>query len=160
MDESPPDASVDARRHDLPDPLPAAVASIADALLGLLGWPEDVAIQVSVPCQAPLHYARVRTPRHLIEIIFNPTTGRFDCTSCQAVPLELPPGSASDGGFLRAVLQGLAGATATALLQASPFLIEPWENWALAQEAVEAAPDPEERMGIPGATRVRRKERA
>ncbi|ANH67047.1 hypothetical protein [Mitsuaria sp. 7] len=113
--------------------LPTALPSLIRLLMGLTEWPEDHGIRVRGRGQrAPLVYARVALSRHVVEILFDPATGRFECTNCQATGFDLPPSIPDDprSGFITAVMRGLTAAAATALLQGATVLLQSWPTLA------------------------------
>lgn len=119
-------------------PLPAALPSLIRLLMGLGGWPDDHGIRVCSPGRrAPLVHARVATSRRVVEILFDPSTGRYECINCQAPDFDLPPAIPKDaqGGFVVAVIRGLTAAAATALLEGATALLSPWPQWAAVADA-------------------------
>ena len=116
----------------------SALTSLIDLLMDLGDWPADHGIRVrSAGRRAPLTYGRVATSRHVIEILFDPSTGRYECTNCQSAEFDLstPIQGGSDGGFVRAVVRGLTAAAATALLQGALALLESWPHGAPSADA-------------------------
>ncbi len=98
--------------------LPAALPSLIRQLTGLADWPEDHGIRVRLRGQyTPLVYARVATSRHVVEILFDPSTGHYECTNCQTIDFMLPTSipDEAQGSFVVAVIRGLSAAAATAL---------------------------------------------
>lgn len=141
-----PPLAVDAGPAGWPSPsaLPSALPSLIDLLMDLSDWPKDHGIRVRrVGRQASLTACRVATSRHVIEILFDPSTGRYECTNCQSADFDLPPSvqGESDGGFVRAVVRGLTAAAAAALLQGALALLEIWPHGVPPAEATGLALD-------------------
>lgn len=117
----------------------AGLTSLIRLLMGLDDWPEDHGILVrSKRHRLPLAYARVATSRHVVEILFDPETGRYDCMNCQSTGFDLPPEINSDAGrsFVGAVIRGLTAAAAAALLHGAMALLGRWADWASAADTV------------------------
>ncbi|OWQ45813.1 hypothetical protein CDL60_18315 [Roseateles noduli] len=122
----------------------AGLTSLIRLLMGLDDWPEDHGILVhSRRHRAPLAYARVATSRHVVEILFDPETGRYDCMNCQSIGVDLPAAIATEpeGRFIGAVIRGLTAAAAAALLQGAMAVLERWADWASAADAAVLAHD-------------------
>ncbi|WP_423600640.1 hypothetical protein [Roseateles sp. MS654] len=129
------------------------LAVIGRILVGLDGWPEGHQIKVK---GAGLTFGVVRTPTHVIEILFDPSTGRFDCTSCQSSAADLPPhlaDAATSGEFVGAVLTGLSRLAVATLLTASPVLLTLWDPL---DAPVVALPEDDAPL-LPGALRRKRR---
>ena len=115
----------------MPSAVPSSLPSLIDLLMDLSEWPKDHGIRVRrAGRQTSLTACRVATSRHVIEILFDPSTGRYECTNCQSAGVDLPPSvqGESDGGFVRAGVRGLTAAAATALLQGALALLEIWPH--------------------------------
>jgi hypothetical protein len=140
--------------------LPAALPSLIRQLTGLADWPEDHGIRVRQRGQyAPLVYARVATSRHVVEILFDPSTGQYECTNSQAIDVALPMSipDEAQGSFVVAVIRGLSAAAATALLHAAIALLEPcWPHWAAIADAGGVALDDAGSAILPDAVRRKR----
>ncbi len=136
----------------------AGLTSLIRLLMGLDDWPEDHGILVrSTRHPAPLAYARLATSRHVIEILFDPETGRYDCMNCQSTGFDLPTTieAESEGRFIGAVVRGLTATAAAALLQGAMALLEGWSDCAPTVDVAVLAQDDD---GPPvGSGAVRRK---
>ncbi|RZI57889.1 MAG: hypothetical protein EOP37_18235 [Rubrivivax sp.] len=114
-------------------PRPTGLPSLIELLMGLGDWPQDHGILVrSTRHHAPLAYARIATSRHVVEILFDPETGRYVCTNCQSTGFDLPASveTASEGSFVGAVIRGLTAAAATTLLQGASAVLALWPDGA------------------------------
>ncbi|MDH0863895.1 hypothetical protein [Mitsuaria sp. GD03876] len=125
--------------HATPDPGPEAAAgsvlslftALARLLVSMDAWPEDHHIRLDGSGQrAPPVIGRVTAARQVIDVLFDPTTGQFLSLAVQPTAVDWPAGlgvASAEGSFLGAVVKGLAGSVAAALLQ-SPQLVEVWSG--------------------------------
>jgi hypothetical protein len=136
--------------------LPPNVPSLIRLLMGLDDWPDGHEIRVSGHRRrAPLVHGRVATSKHVIDILFDPSTGRYECTNCQSTAFDLPWVQAdAEGGFIAAVMRGLTATAAMALLEGARLPLAIWGDWTCTIDAAANVVVGEDESAIlPGAVR-------
>lgn len=132
-------------------------------LMGLDGWPQDhgIRIQDGGVREPLLVRARATTQKHVIDVVFDAETGRYLCTNCQSIGIDLPAplDDAFEAGLGLALTRGLTLAAATALFQCAAAMSGVWPDGLLepTPDLPGASPREDEAgVVVPGAVRRKR----